>query len=155
MFGQYTTPNFVEIHSIRILRLEHNKWVTKQIETQTHPTSASIPKFRSPPQPHYVTLECECTEIQILTPLRECPNTRAVWKVRGLSLILRVGTLWMCGDGFFELLPLASDALTSRKRSYSLLKEPFLGCHSNLSGASVLRDWKVTWMRSPRSVEPH
>jgi hypothetical protein len=38
--------------------------------------------------------------------------TRAVWKVRGLALLLRVGTLWRCGDGlFFEVPPLASVAL--------------------------------------------
>jgi hypothetical protein len=37
-------------------------------------------------------------------------NTRAVWKVRGLTLF-RVGTLWRCGDGLFlEVPPLASDA---------------------------------------------
>jgi hypothetical protein len=36
----------------------------------------------------------------------------AVCKVRGLTLLLRVGTLWRCGDGlFFEVPPLASDAL--------------------------------------------
>jgi hypothetical protein len=36
--------------------------------------------------------------------------TRAVCKVRGLTLLL--GTLWRCGDGlFFEVPPLASDAL--------------------------------------------
>jgi hypothetical protein len=35
-----------------------------------------------------------------------------VCKVRGLTLLLRVGTLWRCGDGlFFELPSLASDAL--------------------------------------------
>jgi hypothetical protein len=38
-------------------------------------------------------------------------NTRAVCKVRGLTLF-RVGTLWRCGDGlFFEVPPLACDAL--------------------------------------------
>jgi hypothetical protein len=38
--------------------------------------------------------------------------TRAVCKVRGLTLLLRVGTLWRCGDGlFFDVPPLASDAL--------------------------------------------
>jgi hypothetical protein len=38
--------------------------------------------------------------------------TRDVWKVCGLALLLRVGTLWRCGDGlFFEVPPLASDAL--------------------------------------------
>jgi hypothetical protein len=39
-------------------------------------------------------------------------STRTVCKVRGLTLLLRVGTLWRCGDGlFFEVPPLASDAL--------------------------------------------
>jgi hypothetical protein len=38
-------------------------------------------------------------------------NTRAVCKVRGLTLLLRIGTLWRCGDGlFFEVSPLVSDA---------------------------------------------
>jgi hypothetical protein len=38
--------------------------------------------------------------------------TMAVRKVRGLALLLRVGTLWRCGDGlFFEVPPLASDSL--------------------------------------------
>jgi hypothetical protein len=38
--------------------------------------------------------------------------TRAVCKIRGLTLLLLVGTLWRCGDGlFFEVPPLASDAL--------------------------------------------
>jgi hypothetical protein len=37
---------------------------------------------------------------------------RAVCKVRGLTLLLRVRNLWMCGDGlFFEVTPLESDAL--------------------------------------------
>jgi hypothetical protein len=37
---------------------------------------------------------------------------KAVCKVRGLTLLLQVGTLWKCGDGlFFEVPPLASDAL--------------------------------------------
>jgi hypothetical protein len=41
-----------------------------------------------------------------------CSGTRAVWKVRGLTLLLRVGTLWRCGDGlFFEVPPLESDSL--------------------------------------------
>jgi hypothetical protein len=38
--------------------------------------------------------------------------TRAAWKFRGLTLFLRLGTLWKCGDGlFFEVPPLASDIL--------------------------------------------
>jgi hypothetical protein len=39
-------------------------------------------------------------------------NTRVVCKVRGLTSLLRVGTLWRCSDGlFFEVPSLASDAL--------------------------------------------
>jgi hypothetical protein len=42
---------------------------------------------------------------------------RAVRKVPGLTL-LRVGTLWRCGDGlFFEVPPLASDALLTMLHS--------------------------------------
>jgi hypothetical protein len=37
---------------------------------------------------------------------------RAVLKIRGLTLFLRVGTLWRCDDGlFFEVKPLASEVL--------------------------------------------
>jgi hypothetical protein len=37
---------------------------------------------------------------------------RAVWKVRGVALLLQVGTLWRCGDDIFsEVPPLESDAL--------------------------------------------
>jgi hypothetical protein len=46
--------------------------------------------------------------------LKRIINTRTVSKVRGLTLLLRVGTLWRCGDGlFFEVPPLASDALVT------------------------------------------
>jgi hypothetical protein len=44
-------------------------------------------------------------------------SKRAVWKVRELTLLLRIGTLWRCGDGlFFEVPPLASDALLTTLR---------------------------------------
>jgi hypothetical protein len=44
--------------------------------------------------------------------IRNRLNPKAVWEVRGLTLLLRVGTLWRCGDGLsFEVPPLASDAL--------------------------------------------
>jgi hypothetical protein len=43
---------------------------------------------------------------------------RAVCKVRGLTFLLRVGTLWRCGDGlFFEVPPLASIALYTTLQS--------------------------------------
>jgi hypothetical protein len=39
-------------------------------------------------------------------------HTRAICKVRGLTLLLRVRTSWRCDDGlFFEVPPLASNAL--------------------------------------------
>jgi hypothetical protein len=43
---------------------------------------------------------------------RSSCTTRAVSKVRGFTLLRRVGTFWTCGDGLlFEVPPLASDAL--------------------------------------------
>jgi hypothetical protein len=39
-------------------------------------------------------------------------TTGAIWKVRGLTVLLRVETYWRCGDClFFKVPPLASDAL--------------------------------------------
>jgi hypothetical protein len=73
-------------------------------------------------------------------------SARAVGKVRGLRLLLRVGTLWRSGDGlFFEVPPLASDALLTMLQLLEngvtvLLKESFLGWRRNFSGASALGD---------------
>jgi hypothetical protein len=37
--------------------------------------------------------------------------TRAICKVGGLNFLLRVGSMWRCGDGLFiEVPPLAGDA---------------------------------------------
>jgi hypothetical protein len=37
---------------------------------------------------------------------------RAVFKVLGFTILLRVGTLWRCGDGLFvEIPPLKRDAI--------------------------------------------
>jgi hypothetical protein len=45
---------------------------------------------------------------------KEFQCTKASCKVPGLTLLLRVGTLWRCNDGlFFEVPPLASDTLTT------------------------------------------
>jgi hypothetical protein len=43
-------------------------------------------------------------------------STRAVCKVRGLTLLLRVGTMWRCGDGLF----LRSISLGKRYTSYNV-----------------------------------
>jgi hypothetical protein len=44
-------------------------------------------------------------------------STTAICKVRGLTLLLRVGTSWRCGDGLlFEVPPLARDALLTTLR---------------------------------------
>jgi hypothetical protein len=71
----------------------------------------------------------------------------AVCKVRELTLLHRVGTSWRWGDGlFFEVPPLASDVLLATLHPLLVngvtvvLKEPFLGWWSNLSGASALHD---------------
>jgi hypothetical protein len=83
-------------------------------------------------------------------PCNMCVCTRAICKVCGLTLLFRAGTLWRCGDGLFlEVPPLASYALLTTLHPLLengvtvVLKEPFLGWRSNLSGASALRDWKV------------
>jgi hypothetical protein len=45
-------------------------------------------------------------------------NMRGVCKFHGLTLLLRVGTLWTCSDGlFFEVPPLASDSLLTMLHS--------------------------------------
>jgi hypothetical protein len=64
---------------------------------------------------------CRCLLSAATVLLTICDNmytwkydlfTRVVWKVRGLTLLLRVGTLWRCGNGLFcQVPPLASDAL--------------------------------------------
>jgi hypothetical protein len=56
----------------------------------------------------YFKVDWDCFFSKLPTSLR----MRAVCKVRGLTLLLWVGTLWRCGDGlFFEVPPLASDGL--------------------------------------------
>jgi hypothetical protein len=63
---------------------------------------------------YYITITARPNKVKITCQIFKFANkhTRAVWKVHGLTLLLRVGTLWRCGDGlFFEIPPLASDAL--------------------------------------------
>jgi hypothetical protein len=73
--------------------------------------------------------------------------TGSIYKVRGFTLLLRVGTLWRCGDGlFFEVPLLTSDAflttlhLLLENGVMVVLKEPILGWRSKPIGASALRD---------------
>jgi hypothetical protein len=72
---------------------------------------------------------------------------RAVLKVRGLSLLLRVGTLWKCGDGlFFEVPPLASDALLTTL--YPLLKNVLQTVdHFEISCLGA----PFSWLEKPRN----
>jgi hypothetical protein len=80
--------------------------------------------------------------------LNASPDIRGpICKVRGLTLLLRVGTLWRCGHGlFFEVPPLASEAILTTLHPLLengvtvILKEPYLGWRSNLNGASALHD---------------
>jgi hypothetical protein len=57
-------------------------------------------------------------------------NKRTVYKVRGLTLLLRVGTMWRCGDRlFFEaddlmgtaIIPIRTSAIRSRARTVRFL----------------------------------
>jgi hypothetical protein len=64
----------------------------------------------------------------------------AVWKVRGLTLLLWVGTLWRCGDGlFFEAPPLASNALLA-------MVHPLL---ENV--LQTIKHFKISCLRAPFS----
>jgi hypothetical protein len=88
--------------------------------------------------------------------------TRTVCKIRGLTLLLRVGTLWRCGDGlFFEVSPLASDALLTTlhllfENGVTVVsKNPFQDGGATLAESQRCAIEKWQWMRSPRSVEPH
>jgi hypothetical protein len=42
---------------------------------------------------------------QLHTHTHTHTHTRTVWKVRSLTLVLRVGILWRCGDGLFSEVP--------------------------------------------------
>jgi hypothetical protein len=70
-------------------------------------------------------------------------DTKAVCKVRGLTLLLRVGTLWRCGDGlFFDVPPLASDA---RLTTLHPLIENVLQTEISCLGAPF------SWLEKPRN----
>jgi hypothetical protein len=84
-------------------------------------------------------------KLYILQLLRTI-TTSAVWKVRGLALLLRVGTLWRRADVlFFEVHPLASDAhlenvlQTVDQFEISCLEAPFswLEKSGNLMGGDL------------------
>jgi hypothetical protein len=90
------------------------------------------------------------TEVLILySCLHVC--TRAICKVRGLTLLLRVGTLWRCGDGlFFEVPPLASDALLTRSTNFSktccrsLVTSTFLASEHGMKNPEIA--WGEIWI---------
>jgi hypothetical protein len=74
-------------------------------------------------------------------------DTRAVWKVRGHTLLLRIGTLWRCDEGlFFEVPPLASDALLTTLHT---LLENVLQTVNHL-GISCLGA-PFSWLEKPRN----
>jgi hypothetical protein len=73
--------------------------------------------------------------------------TTIVCKVRGLTLLLRVGTLWRCGDGlFFEVSPLASDSFVTTL--HSLLENVLQTVdHFEISCLGAL----FSWLEKPRN----
>jgi hypothetical protein len=73
--------------------------------------------------------------------------TRDVCKVRGLTLLLRKGTLWMYGDGlFFEVPPLASDPLLTTL--YQLLENVLQTVdHFEISCLGA----PLSWLERPRN----
>jgi hypothetical protein len=70
-------------------------------------------------------------------------HTRAVYQVRLLTSLLRVGTLWRCDDGlFFEVPPLASDALLTTL-------DPLL--ENVLQTVDHLEIGPFSWLERPRN----
>jgi hypothetical protein len=77
------------------------------------------------------------------------PNTRAFCKVHGLTLLLRVGNSWKCGDGlFFEAPPLASDALLTTLHP---LFENVLQTVDHFGISCLLRAPFFSWLEKPRN----
>jgi hypothetical protein len=69
------------------------------------------------------------------------PSTRTVWKFRGFTLLIRVGTSWRCGDGlFFSIPPVTSDVLLTSSTHFSktccrlLITSKFLASDLSLVG---------------------
>jgi hypothetical protein len=98
----------------------------------------SFPSLQSyisrPPRPRFQYPNNNTGPVQIL-PLFSvlCTNTRAVCKVRELTLLIQVGTLWSFGDGLlFEVPPLASDALlTTLHPLFEISRSGLYGGNSN------------------------
>jgi hypothetical protein len=79
--------------------------------------------------------------------------TRVVCKVRGLTLLLRVGTVWRCGDGlFFEVPPLASDTLliTLHPLFENVLQTVFRKIQDSGTGGFELGA-PFSWLEKPRN----
>jgi hypothetical protein len=73
---------------------------------------------------------------------------RTICKVRGLTLLLQVGTSWRCGDGlFFEVPPLASNALLT---TFHPLLENVLKtvAHFEISCLGT----PFSWLEKPRNL---
>jgi hypothetical protein len=101
--------------------------------------------------------------------VRRVTYTRAVWKVHGLALLLRVGTLWRCGDGlFFRSSSLGKRYTsynappTSRKLCRPLITSKFLASELPFHGwKSPEIAWSEIWIEfcvrpgKSGSVEPH
>jgi hypothetical protein len=71
--------------------------------------------------------------------------TRTVWKVRGLALLLRVGTLWRCDDGlFFEDLPWQAMHFLQRSTHFSkTCCRPFAASFRRIVEQAVLTSWSL------------
>jgi hypothetical protein len=95
--------------------------------------------------------------------------TRTVCEVQGLALLLRVETLWKCGDGLlFEVPPLASDALlttfypplenvlkTVGHFEISCLGAPFSWLEKPEIAWGEIWIESCVWLGKSGSVEPH
>jgi hypothetical protein len=77
-------------------------------------------------------------------------RTRAVWKVGAVTSLLRIGTSWKCGDGlFFEVLPLASDALLTTL--HPLLENVLQTVCRKLQENSGTGGAHFSWLEKPKN----
>jgi hypothetical protein len=119
----------------------------------SHSSTEAVMTYRTTLISQWVTVvapikwNCFLKTVIISRAVSYCTCTRAVCKVRGLTLLLRVGPLWRCGDGlFFEVPPLASNALlTTLHPLLENVLQTVDHAESSCLGASF------SWLKKPRN----
>jgi hypothetical protein len=95
-----------------------------------------------------------CVLIAFLYFIGPDVHTRAIWKFHVLTFLLRVGTLWRCGDGlFFEVPPLTSDALltTLHPLLENMLKTVCRKLQEDSGTGGFDLGAPISWLEKPRN----